>query len=50
MTRLRRSGALLVQLLLMSEKQISTGKASGTLWAFEGFLLGVGTFMSFQVL
>lgn len=40
----------LVQLLLVPEKQISTGEAAGALGALERFFFGMRTLVAFQVL
>jgi hypothetical protein len=39
-----------MQLLLMAKKQISPGETPGAVGALKGFLLGVRTFMAFQML
>lgn len=45
----RRGRRSLVKLLLVSQEQISPSKASCAFRALERFLLGVGTFMTFQM-
>ena len=39
-----------MKLLLVAQKQISSSKTSCALGTFEGFLFGVGAFVTFQVL
>ena len=48
--RTRRRCGRLVQLLLVSQKQIPSGKASRALWTFERLLFGVRALVTLQVL
>lgn len=47
--RPRGSGALLVQLLLVSQEQVAPRKTARALWAFEWLLFGMRALMSLQV-
>lgn len=48
-SRTRRGGRRLVELLLVTQEQVSSSEASRAFWTLEGFLFGVGALVTFQV-